>query len=195
MTGKYALALALVAVAATALPEAARAQEQDPQMVALGLRVWKEKIACNQCHGWAGNGVPDDSRMPVGANLRQTKLSPEQIATVVKCGLLDTEMPHFDPRAYEDDRCYGKTAEQVKAAGSDKPPFGGTGLIPREIQGVVAYLQAKVVGRGPFTRDDCEDFFGKGAQVCNTFSYGAGPQPPPPAGAVNLPGPQGPQVH
>jgi cytochrome c553 len=154
---------------------AAQTPGPDPQMVSLGQRIFKDKVACNQCHGWSGNGVPDDSRMPVGANLRASQLTGEQLAEVVKCGRPGTEMPHFDARAYEDDRCYGVKREEL---GSKTPPFNGVGLIPREVQAVVAYLEAKVVGRGPFTRQDCEDFFGKEASVCNTFNYGGTGQPP-----------------
>jgi hypothetical protein len=159
--------------------------EPNPQMVSLGQRIWKEKTACNDCHGWSGNGVPDDSRQPTGANLRQTKLSQEQLIEVIKCGRPGTGMPHFDQRAYEDDRCYGLKAADL---GPAKPPFLGTGLIPREIQAVVAFLEAKVIGRGPFTRNDCHDFFGQNANVCNTFTYGAGLQPPLPPGTVPLRG-------
>lgn len=195
MVGKAALAAAIVVSSSAvivALPvraeEPPKAQEREfnPQMVALGQRIWKEKVACNDCHGWSGNGVPDDSRQPVGANLRATKLTAEQIAEVVKCGRPSTGMPHFDPRAYEDDRCYGLKAADLGAA---VPPFIGVSLIPREIQAVVEYVEAKMVGRGAFTRADCEDYFGQGANVCNSFTYGGtGPQGAPPPGTLPIRG-------
>lgn len=167
MTMAASLALSWAAIAT---PASAQQTEQNPQMVVLGQRIWKEKIACNDCHGWSGNGVPDDSRQPVGANLRETKLTEEQLVEVIKCGRPATGMPHFDARAYEDDRCYGLKAADL---GKDVPPFLGTGLIPREIQAVVAYLEAKVIGRGAFTRAECEDYFGQGATVCGSFTYGS----------------------
>jgi cytochrome c553 len=159
----------LVGVLILANVTPAAAQNAD-ETVALGKRIWKDKIACNACHGWSGNGVPDDSRMPVGANLRATKLNHAELVEVVKCGRPGAEMPHFDARAYEDKRCYDVTAADL---GDKVPPYTGTGLLAREIEAVVAYVEAKMVGRGAFTLEDCQEYFGATADVCKTYTYGA----------------------
>ena len=77
-------AAAMVVVGATVYMSAAtQAQtpaaegEYDEAAIRLGFQVWKDKVWCGQCHGWNGNGLPDDPRAPVGANLRETLLTPE----------------------------------------------------------------------------------------------------------------------
>lgn len=167
------MALGFLAVGAGG-PVFPQAPPPDARTIAQGMTVWKEKIGCGNCHGWSGNGVPDDSRMPVGANLRETKLTADQLVEVIKCGRPGTGMPHFDARAYTDPRCYGVTAEQL---GDKVPPDWGATLIPREIDALIAYMQARVIGRGPLSKAECEEYFGAGAQVCTTFTFGAGAPP------------------
>lgn len=137
------------------------------QNVSLGKEVWKVKIECNSCHGWAGNGVPDDPRQPIGANLRATQLTREQLIEVIKCGRPGTDMPHFDPRAFKDDRCYGATAEDL---GDQTPVFGGKPLIARELNALVDYIESAMRGRGEPTRQECYDYFGEGASGCLVYS-------------------------
>ncbi|MFO1183284.1 MAG: cytochrome c [Bauldia sp.] len=172
---------ALIAGAAFLAPAMGQEPPPDARTIAQGATIWKEKIGCNNCHGWSGNGVPDDSRMPVGANLRDTKLNREQLVEVIKCGRPGTGMPHFDARAYTDPRCYGVTAEQL---GNKVPPEWGASLIPREIDALVAYMETRVIGRGPLTKAECEEYFGAGAQVCTTFTFGTGGAAPVPSPAA-----------
>ena len=163
-------------------PAAATPADLDPRLVALGKSVWKEKVECNLCHGWAGNGVPDDPRMPVGANLRETKLTHDQIVEVVKCGRPGTGMPHFDAQAYTDTRCYGVTAEQL---GKQTPDASGTSLIPREVDAVTQYIEANIKGKGAFTQADCIAFYGSATAYCQTVGQGRGDAPAPnPGGAA-----------
>jgi mono/diheme cytochrome c family protein len=155
----------------------ARAQDTDfsDTAVALGFRIWSEKIGCNQCHGWNGIGLPDDPRAPVGANLRATQLTPDQMYTIVQCGIPGTQMPAFDARAYIDDRCYGATADDL---GDQTPIKRGVYLIPREINAVVAYVFTNIVGRGEITEEECYAYFGEGAAICTTLlAGGAAPAP------------------
>jgi hypothetical protein len=151
------------------------ATQYDESAINLGFRVWKDKVWCGQCHGWAGNGLPDDPRAPVGANLRETALTPEQMYTIIQCGIPGTEMPAFDARAYIDDRCYGVTADQL---GDQTPQKIGVYLIPREINGLIAYLFTNVVGKGPFTDEDCRAYYGEDATICDTIRAGGVAQPP-----------------
>jgi hypothetical protein len=51
-------------------------------------------------------------------------------------------------------------------AGGDTPPEPNQFLQPSEIQAVVSYVFAKVVGRGAPTYDECVDFWGKDTQQC-----------------------------
>lgn len=135
------------------------------QNVQLGMSVYKTKVDCGRCHGWPGNGVPDDPRSRAGSNLRATQLTREQLIEVIKCGRPGTLMPHFDARAYEDDRCYGVTRADL---GDQTPPASPTSLIQREIVAVVDYLEARVIGRGAVTREECVEFFGE-TPVCNEY--------------------------
>ena len=149
--------------------------EYDEAAIRLGFQVWKNKVDCGRCHGWNGNGLPDDPRAPVGANLRETLLDPEQFYDAVRCGRIGTEMPAFDARAYVDDRCYGLTREDL---GADTPPAYGIYLIPREMNALVAYVYTNIIGRGPFTDDECRAYFGEEAQICDVLTAGGVAQPP-----------------
>lgn len=144
------------AALALAIPLALFSQPAAAQNASLGFNVWKTKIDCGRCHGWAGNGAPDDPRSAKGANLRETQLTRDQIIEVIKCGRPGTGMPHYDARAYEDDRCYGSTRADL---GDQTPPNSAVSLIPREINAVADYLQEKVIGRGPITREECVEYF------------------------------------
>ena len=135
--------------------------------IALGMRVWQEKINCGTCHGWNGAGVPDDPRSPAGANLRESLLTPEQFAEAVRCGRIGTDMPAFDARAYVDDRCYGLTTEDL---GENTPQKRGTYLIGREIDGLIAYVYTAMVGQGESTREECVEYWGPDAPICLAFT-------------------------
>ena len=183
-----ALAAALVAFAAGTPAYRALAQAApsfDPAVVERGFNVWKDKVNCGSCHGWSGNGVPDDPRQPVGANLRETQLTHEQLVEVIKCGRPGTQMPHFDARAYKDDRCYGLTEAQL---GDQKPPASEISLIAREIEAVATYIEATMKGRGPFTDEDCQAYFGAGAEACTVLMLNRGAAVPG-AGAAGAHGP------
>lgn len=174
--GSQAFAQSDVATAETALFDT---EKFDPDIVRRGLAVWKDKVNCASCHGWSGNGVPDDPRQPVGANLRETALDHEQLMEVIQCGRPGTEMPHFDSRAYKDDRCYGSTAEDL---GEDLvPPQSEVTLIKREIDMVATYIEAMMVGRGAFTQEECDAYFGEGTEFCATLMINRG-APVPGAG-------------
>jgi hypothetical protein len=85
-------------------------------------------------------------------------------------------MPAFDQRAYEDDRCYGVTAEEL---GNATPPKRGVYLIPREINALVAYIFTHQVGRpNDFTDQECREYFGESATICDNLMLGEGvPEP------------------
>jgi mono/diheme cytochrome c family protein len=165
--------IAAAVVFATALAPALRvaAQTAAPGDIALGKRLYQDKATCGFCHGWSGDGAGDPQSPGKAANLRETKLDHDQLVEVIRCGVPGgTAMPHFDKFAWtKGEECYGMTAEEV---GDQKPPPPTAGLQKREIEAIVGYLTAKVVGKGPPTVADCEEYFGQGSARCREMAAG-----------------------
>ena len=115
--------------------------------VAAGGRIYRGKGDCQACHGWAGDGRKMNLQMPDGANLRESALTREQLVFVIKCGLPGRQMPAYDRRAYVDDRCLGRTRADLRRMGLQlfDPPAT---LQNREVERLVDFLEAKVVGQG-----------------------------------------------
>jgi hypothetical protein len=77
-------------------------------------------------------------------------------------------MPPFDKFAYSDGRCYGLKAADLAKAGqrmSDPPAT----LQSREIDFIVDFLFAKVIGKGPMNHARCVEFWGSEADACSEF--------------------------
>ena len=136
--------------------------------IASGRRLYHQKADCQSCHGWSGDGVKMDNQAPDGANLRESRLDREQLAFVIKCGLPGREMPAFDRLAYTDDRCLGRTRRDLQRRGRRRPEPGAT-LQNREVERLVDFLLAKVVGQGEMNRERCIDFWGEEVSVCDTL--------------------------
>lgn len=152
-----------------ALPGAA--QTPTPGDISLGKRLYQDKATCGFCHGWSGDGAGDPQSPGKAANLRETKLDHDQLVETIRCGVPGgTAMPHFDKFAWtKGEECFGMTTEEV---GDKKPPNPTVFLQKREIEAIVAYLEAKVVGKGPPTVADCEDYFGQGSKRCQEMAAG-----------------------
>ncbi len=153
----------LLACAATQ----ARAQTpvpEDARTLEFGKDIFKTKARCQFCHKWDGTG--DQGYGGNALSLRKTELTREQLTEVVKCGRLATEMPYHDKFAYTDKRCFGVTREQ---AGAEAPPDANQFLQASEINAVVAYVFARIVGKGAPNYDECVDFWGKDTQQCEPF--------------------------
>jgi len=150
---------------------AQRQESQSPNAsdIADGMRLYQQKGNCQACHGWAGDGRKTDSQMPDGANLRDTKLNRAGLGTTIKCGRLNSQMPAFDKFAYSDGRCYGKKEADLKAYPTRMPDPPAT-LQQREIDLIVDFLMAKVVGKGPMDRAKCIEFWGSETDACKEFS-------------------------
>lgn len=159
LCGMAAMAIALTLESGSQNPAAA----QDEAQIKAGQRIYK-RANCAGCHGWAANGE-GNPRAPNGPSLRITQLDREGVYEVVQCGRLGTGMPSHDRKAYKDDRCYGGTAEDF---GDDIPPPGKSIRAP-EIEKLVAYLFATVVGRAEITLAECEAYWGVGAGGCRKF--------------------------
>jgi len=136
--------------------------------VSLGTEIWRNKGACQGCHGWAGDGHKMDSQLPDGANLRETALDRDALILTIKCGRPGRGMPAFDKLAYSDGRCYGmKLADLQKDGLTVADPAAP--LQPREIEAVVDFLAAKMIGQGPMTRAKCIAFWGEDVAVCGAL--------------------------
>ena len=133
-----------------------------------GRRLFLDKAQCSYCHGWAADGAGDPQSNGGAANLRQTRLNRAQLVEAILCGRPGTAMPHFDESAYNDKRCYGLTQADL---GPRTPslPLAST-LQRREAEAIADYLFAKFIGRGPVTREECEEAYGKGDRACSEYS-------------------------
>jgi mono/diheme cytochrome c family protein len=141
------------------------AQTADPAEIAAGMRIFRQKGDCQACHGWAADGRKMDTQMPDGPNLRVSKLTREDLVRVVKCGRPGKGMPAFDRLAYSDGRCNDLTMADLKKAGLALHDPAAT-LQPREIETVVDFLLAKVVGKGPMDRAACIEYWGSEVEAC-----------------------------
>ena len=141
-----------------------------PPKVSAGKQIFKVKANCVNCHGWPGDGATGKNpRSPgIAANLRVTQLDHNTLIQIVSCGIPGSAMPYHDGQAYkgDDKRCYGTTSADYDATNAPQP---GNFLSAQDIINVVAYVEAKVKGRGPITKAECEEFWGANASVCAKF--------------------------
>jgi mono/diheme cytochrome c family protein len=164
---------AAVFVLATSLALALPVAGQTPAGgdVGLGKRLYQDKATCGFCHGWSGDGAGDPQSPGKAANLRETKLDHGQLVEIIRCGVPGgTAMPHFDKFAWtKGEECFGMTEAEI---GDKKPSAPPAALQKREIEAIVAYLEAKVVGKGQPTVADCEEYFGQGSGRCRDMAAG-----------------------
>ena len=143
------LGLAIAPVLATVAYATATAAPNEGQVKA-GLEIWKSS-GCADCHGAFADGDKQRDEMPTGANLRGSRLDPKAIKQTISCGRPDTGMPSFDAGAYTVRACFGRP---LGAAPDNLYPAPRT-LTPAEIDSVITYLQARVLGRRQITHEDC----------------------------------------
>jgi mono/diheme cytochrome c family protein len=128
---------------------------QDNDKVKAGLEVWK-KTGCADCHGAFANGEKERDESPSGANLRTARLDAAELKIVISCGRPGgSGMPAFDEGAYKVRACYGRP---LGAPPDNLYPAGVT-LTPAEIDAVIAYLQARIIGRGRITKQECLAYY------------------------------------
>jgi len=155
----YVLAAVFVGLVGSAYPAAA----QDAEM---GKDIWLEQAECTDCHGWAGNGIPDEPRSSKGANLRETVLTQDELIEVILCGRPTTAMPHYDVRAYRDDRCYGITREDL---GADTPAKGEVALVRRHATALALFITEWFKDAGEVTFEFCANLMGPDSIRCDTL--------------------------
>ncbi|PPQ34438.1 c-type cytochrome [Rhodopila globiformis] len=161
VAAQYRIARRVAVLALTGVLCLAVQARADDASVAEGKRIWKTKAQCPECHGWSGNGSGGMHSAGNAASLRGTQLTRDEIRMTIQCGRPGTPMPHFDRFAYTDKRCYGMTAEEM---GDNTPDRAAVTLQSYEIDAVADYVATKIKGAGPVTRQECMDFFGKGAE-------------------------------
>jgi hypothetical protein len=137
----------------------------DAALVEQGMRMYKEQVPCRDCHGAMGDGVPDDPRMPKGANFRESQLDVAGFVEAIRCGRPSVGMPYFDRLSYTDKRCYDMTAEEIGNAIPDE----GMNLQTRQINALVNFILATFVGKGPTTFEQCVELWGAAATTCARY--------------------------
>jgi mono/diheme cytochrome c family protein len=146
---------AVLILTGTLFAFATAALAQEDAKVRAGLEAWKT-AGCPECHGAFADGERQRDEAPRGANLRQTRLDNAALHETIRCGRPGTGMPKFGADAYTPRGCYGKPAEPPPAALYP----GARDLSAEELDAVVAYLRARVVGKRAVTREECVFYYG-----------------------------------
>jgi mono/diheme cytochrome c family protein len=142
-------------------PPASFAQGNDK--VKEGLEVWRSS-GCADCHGPYADGDKQVDEAPTGANLRTARLDTAALKEVISCGRPGgAGMPAFDEDAYSVRACYGRP---LGARPDDLYPTNRS-LHPEEIDAVIAYLQARVIGRGRVTKEECLFYYSDRPEECD----------------------------
>ena len=152
---------ALILAAVVPLAWAGAAVAQDESKVKAGLEVWRSS-GCSECHGAFADGTKENDDAPEGANLRQSKLSNPAMAETIRCGRPGAGMPSFDPNAYTVRGCDGKPPGPRPEEVLYPAPRN---LNTEQIDAVVAYLRARIVGRGEITPQECAEYYGERASA------------------------------
>src|SRR5213592_733484 len=149
-----------VAVGVLANSTATIAQNEDK--VKAGLEAWK-KSGCAECHGSFADGEKQRDESPTGSNLRTARLDTAALKLVISCGRPGgAGMPAFDEGAYKVRPCYGRPLGPPP----DNLYPAGTTLTPEQIDAVIAYLQARIIGRGRITKEECLAYYADRPDEC-----------------------------
>jgi len=148
---KRGLVLALTA-GLIAWSNAAHAQNE--AKVKAGLEIWQSS-GCADCHGPFADGDKQRDEAPTGANLRTSRLDAAALKQTIGCGRPGADMPSFDEGAYTVRPCGGRPL----GAAPDNLYPAPSKLSPAEIDTLVVYLQARIIGRGRITRDECLSYY------------------------------------
>ncbi len=145
---------------ATVLVCGSAAFAQNEDKVKAGLALWRGS-GCADCHGAFANGERQRDESPNGANLRTSRLDAEALKQTIGCGRPGAEMPAFGEDAFAARVCSGQ-------AGGDLYPAPRM-LTGDEIDAVVAYLKARIVGRGAITKAECLAYYDDQPEWCQEY--------------------------
>ena len=137
---------------------------EDSTRVTAGLATWKS-AGCADCHGKFADGNPDDDDFPTGADLRTTRLDTAALRQTITCGRPRTGMPSFDEGAYVVRDCYGQRPGTRPGDLQPTPRM----LSAEEIDDVIKYLQARIIGRGKISREECLTYHEGRDDACEDF--------------------------
>jgi mono/diheme cytochrome c family protein len=147
------------------LVQASAAHTQGDDRVKAGLMTWRSS-GCPDCHGAFADGDKQRDEAPTGANLRTTRLDATALKQTISCGRPGTGMPAFDEGAYTIRAC---NEQALGPPPSDLYPTPRT-LTPEEIDGVVTYLQARVIGKGrTITKQECLFYYADQPDWCDDY--------------------------
>jgi len=153
-SGAGAVILVIAAITLTC-STAAFAQNEDK--VKAGVTAWRNS-GCADCHGAFANGEKERDESPTGADLRRARLNAEELKLAIRCGRPGTGMPAFE-----------EGASGCPGGGGDLYPAPSK-LSPEEIDNVVAYLQARIVGKGKITKQECLLYYTDKPDWCDDYN-------------------------
>jgi len=154
----------LLSLAGAVLACSTMTSAQNIDRVKAGLVIWKT-AGCADCHGPFADGDREEDDFPIGANLRTTRLDPAALKVTIRCGRAGTGMPSFDEDAYTTRECYGRP---LGTRPGNLQPTPQT-LTLDEIDTVIAYLQARIIGRGKITREECLSYYDDQPDTCEDY--------------------------
>jgi mono/diheme cytochrome c family protein len=154
----------LLALAVVALAFATGTHAQNEDKVKAGVNIWRTS-GCADCHGPFADGEQEDDDFPRGANLRTTRLDGAALKLTISCGRPGTGMPSFDEGAYTVRSCYGQPLGGRPDNLQPTPRLLNVG----EIDAVITYLQARVIGHGKITREECLYYYDDKPEWCEDY--------------------------
>jgi mono/diheme cytochrome c family protein len=153
VAGRCGAVLALV-VGVCAQGSVALAQNADA--VRAGLDLWRGS-GCSECHGPFANGEKERDEAPTGADLRRARLDAAALKLTISCGR-PGGMPAFDG---------GSTLCAGRQNGDYPAPRM---LNSAEIDAVVTYLQARILGKGRITKQECLLYYYDKPDWCDDYN-------------------------
>ena len=148
---------AIFTIATIALICSTAAFAQNDDKVRAGLAAWRNS-GCADCHGAFANGEKERDESPTGADLRRARLNTEELKLAIRCGRPGTGMPSFEDGGRG---CPSGSGELYPAP---------TKLTAEEIDNVVAYLQARIVGKGKITKQECLLYYAEKPDWCDDYN-------------------------
>jgi mono/diheme cytochrome c family protein len=154
---RWGIRTATLTTVAIAFTCATAAFAQNEDKVKAGLATWRSS-GCADCHGAFANGEKERDESPTGADLRRARLKPDEIKLAIRCGRPGTGMPSFEEGA---SGCPGGGGELYPAP---------VKLSAEQIDDVVAYLQARIIGKGKITKQECLLYYTDKPDWCDDYN-------------------------
>src|SRR5262245_54123001 len=129
------------------------ASAQDQAAADAGMKVW-QRAGCAACHGTFAEGGGGGDQ-PAGPSLRRTRLERAGVVETVSCGRPGTLMPYHLKGAYTETACRG-----LPLAAAPKDLGEGVLMSAAEINALVDYLTARIVGKGAISKAECGVYYG-----------------------------------